>query len=181
MARSFFDSGYACQKNRHHFGGLACGYGGFFACDGADDGGGVARVDMDLWFVGLGFGGPCVGGCCGFDEGWLGFEALSHASSCFELDGSLSGDGDAFEGLWVLGHAWGAVLDFKDAEIAELEAVAVCDFIDHEVKKLLYDLLCDDAFLSGALCDLIDEGFLGDRFHSFYLSVRCRCACGSGG
>lgn len=130
----------------------------------------------------LGFGAPGAGNDCacflllGFWSGFCGrlgcFEALTHAASGFELDGPLGGDGDAFEGLWVLGHARGAVLDFKDAEIAELEAVAFGDLIDHLVKELLDDLLCDDTLVSCPLCDLIDESFLGDRFHAVCLSVR---------
>ena len=64
------------------------------------------------------------------------------------------------------------MLDFKDAEIAELEAVAFCDFVDHHIKKLLDDLLGNDPFLACALCDLVYEDFLGDRFHVFYLSIR---------
>lgn len=136
-------------------------------------------MDLRLWLGGASVGEGmvvCSSVCCGRLGGFRGvhrcFEALSHAASGFELDGALCGDRDAFEGLWVLGHAWGAVLDFKDAEITELEAVAFCDFIDHLVKELLDDLLGDDTLVSGSLCDLIDESFLGDRFHAWCLSVR---------
>lgn len=139
---------------------------------------------MDLWF---GLSGACVGdGCwCGglcFGLGlglcirFDGLEAFTHASACFELDGALCGNGDALKGLWVLRHAGGTVLDFKDTEIAELEAVAFGDFIDHLVKKLLDDLLCDDAFVACALGDLVYKDFLRDRFHgrvSFCPLVGC--------
>lgn len=150
---------------------------GFFASDGPDDRWRVPGIDMDLR---LGLCGAGAGDglrvllsrwCAGRGAGG-GFEALTHAASGFELDGSLCGDGDAFESLWVLGHARGAVLDFKDSEIAELEAVAFGDFVDHLIKKLLDDLLGDDTLVSGSLCDLIDESFLGDRFHALCLSVR---------
>lgn len=57
------------------------------------------------------------------------------------------------------------MFDFKDAEISELEAVALFDFVDDHIKEFLDDLFGDNAFVSGALCDLIDEDFLGDRFH----------------
>lgn len=140
---------------------------GFFAGDGPDDCGRVAGVHMDLW---LGLSDACVGDGAGAQLGrglaGDGFEAFTHAAAGFELDGALCGNGDAFEGLWVLGHAWGTVLDFKDAEIAELEAVAFSDFIDHLVKKLLNDLLCDDAFVACALGDLVYKDFLRDRFHN---------------
>lgn len=132
---------------------------------------------MNLW---LGLSGACVSNELGLGLGVLyrscgahrGLKALTHAASGFELDGAFGRDRDAFEGLRVLCHAWGAVLDFKDSEIAELKAVAFGDFVDHLIKKLLDDLLCDDTLVSGSLCDLIDESFLGDRFHAVCLSVR---------
>lgn len=147
---------------------------GFFAGDGADDRGSVPGVDMDLW---LALCSPCVGDgcwsgglCFGLDLGLCvcfdGFEAFTHAAACFELDSPLCRHGDAFEGLWVLRHAWCAMLDFEDPEITELEAVAIGDFVDHLVKKLLDDLLCDDAFVACTLGDLVYKDFLCDRFHN---------------
>jgi hypothetical protein len=115
---------------------------------------------------GFGAGGLAVAAGVGLGD-FLQFE-LHHASD-LELDGLFGGHGDAFHGAGVLGEASGAVLAFKDAEIAKFEAVALAEFQGDIVKELLDDAFDDDAFEPELFSNAVYEFFFCNSYHDIPL------------
>lgn len=119
----------------------------------------------------VGGGGAWGGGDGG--QGWeAGFgigdgaagefvEAFAHEAAGLELDGVAWGNFDGLEGARVLGAAGAAAFDFEDAEVAKLEALAVGELVDHEVKECGGDVASVGAFAAGGEHQTVDEVFLG--------------------
>jgi len=92
-------------------------------------------------------------------------ESLFHDSADLELDGSFFGHRDALEGFGVLSDASGPDLAFENAEVSELQAVTVPQFLDDFVEEPLDHKLDDDALIAGLVGNAIDKFFLCDGSH----------------
>src|SRR5690606_15260587 len=82
-----------------------------------------------------------------------------------EFDGSLFGHPDALQRLGVLRDAGCPNLAFENPEIPELQAIAVAEFLNDFIKKVLNDAFDVDPLITRSVGDSIDQLFFCDGFH----------------
>lgn len=88
-----------------------------------------------------------------------------HDATDFEFDGTLFRYLDPLEGLWILRDAGGADLALEDAEVPEFQTVALPEFVDDLIQKVLNDALDVDTFVARSVGDSIDQLFFGHGSH----------------
>ena len=92
-----------------------------------------------------------------------------HHSAGLELDGPLGRHLDAFERLWILCDSRGAAFNFKHAEVAKFQPVAVSKLVDDLAQEALYDFLHDNAFALGQVGNSINKFLFRYRVHELFL------------
>src|SRR5690606_33151068 len=97
--------------------------------------------------------------------GGRGVHLLAHAAAGLEADGTLGWHGHALEGLGVLGGAGGAVLDLEDAEVAELDPVALPKLVHDLVEEVLEHVLHRGPLHLVLRRDAVHQDLLRDRVH----------------
>jgi len=106
----------------------------------------------------------------GLDLGGLGGDGLLHEAAGLEANGAAGADFLNGLGAGILGAAGAALLDLKDAEVPELDPVALAQLLNNGVQRGLHHQLYRVARALGAIRDLPDKVPLGDRLHR---SLRC--------
>ncbi len=99
-------------------------------------------------------------------------ELLLHDAAHFELDGSLFGNFDALQRLGVLRDPGRPNLALEDSEVAELESVALSEFVHDVIEKELDDPLDRHPLVAGTVGDSVDKLFLRDSWHAIHLIGR---------
>lgn len=80
---------------------------------------------------------------------------LPHQPPHFELHSSFRWYFNGLHCLLILCHSWRPSSDFEDAEVAEFQAVALGEFKDYFIEKLMYYCLDSYMLAWSLLCDSI--------------------------